>query len=353
MLKKSSKRTSDRKKERGEVLLSLALALAVIAALSAAYLNWKHTQNREAAAMRTAEGITLIQEALYSYRLNPDHGYAWPAAIADLEPYIPNFAGGGRNGVGQPYSLVAVTPATPTSGITIATDLLTADAAEDVRRLFPVSGAVTGTSVRVGVPVPGHEAAREAMLPRDGLRDMEGNLDMGGNEIANVDQMTLDGEVFTGTAVKFLQDLAQLNCSGTQRVRVVSGRPSCVSTGGGPISPPPPPHTPPPPPPPPPPQTLPCPPDPPRPSSLNSRASWSCKSELDGNGACIKVCRSSCGSGDRTGGIRYRYYNKLYNTPRGDTCNSYATCGGNTYSYSTDAGTCRYAGCYYHCRDVK
>ncbi|MDE2727419.1 MAG: hypothetical protein OXI19_05315, partial [Gemmatimonadota bacterium] len=217
-MKRNPKGNSGREKERGEVLLSLALALAVIAALSAAYLNWKHGQNREVAAMRTAEGIVLIQEALYSYRLNPDHGYTWPAAIDDLEPYIPNFAGGGRNGMGQPYSLVAVTPATPTSGITIETDLLTAEAAEDVRRLFPVSGAVSGTNVRVGVPVPGHEAAREAMLPRDGLRDMEGDLDMGGNEIANVDQVTLDGETLTGTTVKFLQDLAGLSCSGTQRV---------------------------------------------------------------------------------------------------------------------------------------
>lgn len=348
--------------EQGEVLLSLALALAVIAALSAAYLNWKHTQNRETAAMRTAEGIALIQEALYSYRLNPDHGYAWPAAIGDLEIYIPNFAGGGRNGVGQPYSLVAVTPATPTSGITIETNLLTAEAAEDVRRLFPVSGAVSGTSVRVGVPVPGHEAAREAMLPRDGLRDMEGNLDMGGNEIANVDQMTLDGEVFTGTAVKFIQDLSGLNCSGTQRVRVVSGTPSCVSTGSsspGPSpnpspspSPSPPPPSPDPDPDPDPPTQLQCPPDDPRPASLNSRASWSCRSELDNNGACVKVCKSSCGSGDRAGTPRYYCHNGGWGATC-DECNSYVSGCSPQGSYSTDAGTCWSSSCRYQCRGVR
>ena len=353
MLKKSSKGKYKRKKERGEVLLSLALALAVIAALSAAYLNWKHTQNREAAAMRTAEGITLIQEALYSYRLNPDHGYAWPSAIADLEPYIPNFAGGGRNGVGQPYTLVAVTPATPTSGITIATDLLTSDAAEDVRRLFPVSGAVTGTSVRVGVPVPGHEAAREAMLPRDGLRNMEGDLNLGGNEIANVDQMTLNGETLTGTTVRFLQDLSGLNCSGTQRVRVVSGRPSCVSTGSSSPGPgPPPPPPPPPPETPEPPQQLQCPADAPRPASLSSRASWSCRSELDSNGRCIKVCKSSCGSGDRAGRPRYYCHQGGWGSTC-DECNSYVSGCSPPGSYSTDAGTCWSSSCRYQCRGVR
>ena len=137
---------------RGFALIELGAVILIIGLLAIGFSNWQEGARRDATARRTAEGITLIQEALYSYRLNPVHGYTWPTVITALDSYLPNFSGGGRNGVGQPYSLDPPPP--PVS---------------------PTDGIVISTLVRVGVPVPGHEAAPEAVLARGGTKDMQGN----------------------------------------------------------------------------------------------------------------------------------------------------------------------------------
>lgn len=243
---------------RGFTLIDLAGALALLAVIGVGLAVWKEGFLRDAQARRTAEGFVLIQEALYSYRLNPLHGYVWPAAITDLDPYLPNFAAGGRNGIGQPYSLdPPPPPVSPTDGIVIQTDMLTAEAATDVARLFPLNGAVSGTLVRIGVPVPGHEQARNAVLARDGNKAMLGSLDMDGHDIENLanvearhvnvdgavnalslasdslsisgEEMLLNGVRLTDDAVGFLNRLAALNCGTAQRVRVSSSTPTCVS----------------------------------------------------------------------------------------------------------------------------
>ena len=133
----------------------------------------------------------------------------------------------------------------PTDGIVIETDMLSVEAANDVVRLFPLNGAVVGTLVRVGTPVPGHEAARDAVLARDGIKDMLGNLDMGGNDIGNlvelgatrvdadtVDADTVDaqalsvnGQPLTSAAIAMMQQLATLNCPGT--IGITGGVASC------------------------------------------------------------------------------------------------------------------------------
>jgi len=43
-------------------------------------------------------------------------------------------------------------------------------------------GTRTGTVVRVDIPIPGHEPARDALL----ARDMAGDLDMGSHDLADV-----------------------------------------------------------------------------------------------------------------------------------------------------------------------
>ena len=275
MLMHASPRTS-----RGFTLIEAAFVLGFLAVVGIAFAAWKEGFLRDSMTRRTAEGFVLIQEALYTWRLNPDHGYAWPSAIASLDIYLPNFSGGGRNGIGQPYSLdPPPPPVSPTDGIVIETDMLSAEAATDVARLFPLTGAVSGTSVRVGVPVPGHEPARDAVLARDGAKAMLGSLDMDGHDIvalddlgaarvdtarvdagqANVRDLLTDslavggseiqvaGEVLEEHTIRFLNSLASMNCGTSQRVRVAGGTPTCVSVElpSAPVV------TPPPPPPPP------------------------------------------------------------------------------------------------------
>ena len=112
--------------ESGFTLLELTIALAVISALAGGWYQWKQTVLRESIAQRTADGIVLIQEALYSYRLDarttpkdPDFPYEWPGSRSALDPYLPGIADG-RNGVGQPYNIIpASTPVMRTTPIKI------------------------------------------------------------------------------------------------------------------------------------------------------------------------------------------------------------------------------------------
>ena len=108
----------DSNREGGFTLLELTIALAVIATLSVGYIQWKQSVLRDANAQRTADGIVLIEEALYNYRLtprptpvDPDFPYEWPATLAALDSYLPGIAAA-RNGVGQKYELILPPPGT-------------------------------------------------------------------------------------------------------------------------------------------------------------------------------------------------------------------------------------------------
>ena len=63
------------------------------------------------------------------------------------------------------------------------------------------------------VPVPGHEAAREAMLARDGAKDMRGDLDMGDHNIVGVDdEIVIGGQGLNTDDVDLLNQMSALNC---------------------------------------------------------------------------------------------------------------------------------------------
>ncbi len=224
-------------RESGFTLLELTIALAVIAALAGGWYQWKQTFLRESIAQRTADGIVLIQEALYSYRLDerptpvdPDFPYEWPTALSDLDPYLPGIAAG-RNGMGQTYNIIPpLAPVMRTTPIEITTNMMTAENAEDVARLFPLNGRTTGASLHpvvVVVPVPGHEAAREAMLARDGAKDMRGDLDMGAHNIVGVDdEIVIGGQGLNTADVDLLNQMSALSC--TNAVQITGGVAQCA-----------------------------------------------------------------------------------------------------------------------------
>ncbi len=237
-------KTKDYESESGFTLLELTIALAVISALAAGWVQWKQTVLREAIAQRTADGIVLIQEALYSYRLDarpvppadPDFPYEWPGSLSALDPYLPGIAAG-RNGMGQTYDIIPPpAPVMRTTPIKIKTDLLTAKKAEDVARLFPLNGKIGSLDtpplpaswVVVIVPVPGHEVAREAMLARDGARNMRGNLDMGNHNIVGVDdEIVIGGQGLNTDDVDLLNQMSALNC--LNAVQISGGVAQCTT----------------------------------------------------------------------------------------------------------------------------
>ena len=229
--------------ESGFTLLELTIALAVISALASGWYQWKQSVLRESIAQRTADGIVLIEEALYSYRLDerptpidPTFPYEWPGSLSALDPYLPGIAAG-RNGVGQSYDIIpALAPVMRTTPIKIKTDMLTAQRAEDVARLFPLNGRIgtldtpplPASWVVVIVPVPGHEAAREAMLARDGAKDMRGDLDMGDHNIVGVDnEIVIGGQGLNTDDVDLLNQMSALNCPNA--VQISGGVAQCTT----------------------------------------------------------------------------------------------------------------------------
>ena len=225
--------------QRGFSLGELIVVLAVVASLSVGYITWKQEVLADRIVQKTADGIILIQEALYGYRMDAAHGYAWPALISNLDPYLPNFAGGGRNGVGQPYRIEP--PVLATDSLIVATEMLTPDQALGVARRFPLTGATVGKTVRIGVPVPGHEESRAGLLARDGAKDMLGDLDMGGNNIGDLDLMqsarltvtggeiTMGGQSLHKNDIQLLQEIAALDCQAGS-VRVAGRVATCVTS---------------------------------------------------------------------------------------------------------------------------
>ena len=230
--------------ESGFTLLELTISLAVIATLAGGWYQWKQSVLRESIAQRTADGIVLIEEALYSYRLDerptpidPNYPYEWPGLMVDLDPYLPGIAVG-RNGMGQFYNIIPpLAPVMRTTPIKISTDMLTAEKAEDVARLFPLNGKIgtldtpplPASWVVVIVPVPGHEAAREAMLARDGAKDMRGDLDMGNHNIVGVDdEIVIGGQPLNTDDVDLLNQMSALNC--VNSIKINGGVAQCTVT---------------------------------------------------------------------------------------------------------------------------
>ena len=360
-----------RTRQSGVTLLELSVVIFVGMLFVGIFYKIAETQLADRQVSSTRDSVLILSEAIYNYRLTSHDPVAgedpkWPGTWADLQPYVPAFAGttppGGRNGVGQAFVLNP--PAnleTRVDPYEIVTDLLTPERANKVAWEFPGQATVSGTQVTIEIPIPGHEPARDALLARDGTRPMEDALDMDGNPIENVDtvfatQVNLDGEPFTQTVAAFINTLNGVSCSSSQSLSFRNGGFFCTAKGGGggggggggntDI-------------------TYPSEPDgscgvrPSRPTTLNSRATWACTQttsvDADNNDVCVWSCSSGCGSGDALM-PQYETCRACSTPPYASSC-SCDDCqsrrGNCSNQYSTTAGTCGDSSCRYTCVNVR
>lgn len=230
----------------GYLLFEVAVGIAIASILIGAFYQISTTIAENRRMGKTEEGFVLISEALYNYRMQERE---WPTALNDLASYAPNLSSGLLNGFGQPYTLTLTAAANDLiAPIRINTQLPTEDIAENIVREFYGRGTRTGSQISVEVPIPGHEPAREALLARDGTRDMDGDLDMDNFDLDDVGQINTNtlaattninvaGNTIDGSRVNFLNQIARLNCSGDQRVMISGGTAKCetvqADSGGG------------------------------------------------------------------------------------------------------------------------
>ena len=224
-------------RQRGFALLAATGAALVV---SLAIAGWYHRELGElekAKVDTTRDIIIATAEVLYSWRLGNNN--TWPSSMSDLAALAPALSNDPRNGVGQPLTLAPPSPPNhPTEPIVIRTDVLDSGLAAEVRSEFPGQArAGTGSVVEIEIPIPGHEpgARVQELLVRDGTRDMTGDLDMGGNDINDVDRflindrLVIGGEVLDRDRARFLVRLAGLNCGPDQLLAISGGVPSCIA----------------------------------------------------------------------------------------------------------------------------
>lgn len=178
------------RRRRGFTLMEMLAVLAVIALLGQGYMRWKSGVVEDQIVQRTVDGFALVDEAAYAFRLDSGTPPAWPGSMAVLSPYLG--AGTPANGVGTGYTLTA----TPTS-LQMQTAMLSEGQARAVARAFPLNATFDPVTfaVTLEIPVPGHETSHEALLPRDGTREMLADLDFGGFSAINVDRVEATGTV--------------------------------------------------------------------------------------------------------------------------------------------------------------
>ena len=214
-----------RSRQGGFTLLEGAIVLFITTAMVGLFTRELERSLENAQIDNTRAGFFIIAEALAAFRISefpsrsPPEPAAWPTNLQSLASYAPAFATGGRNGVGQPYTLQVPAVLTSADPVVIETDMLTADRAERLRRELFGQGTVTGTTVSVEVPVPGHEPARDSLLRLDGTRDMTGDLGLATNDISNAEEVRVNTRVQVGTntvspnTVRFLNGAQGLGCS--------------------------------------------------------------------------------------------------------------------------------------------
>lgn len=173
----------------GYTLVEMLGAMTIIAIAMASLHQVRQGWAEDAIVRRTVEGFTLVDEAVYAYRI--DNPGTWPGTMALLAPYL-GASGGASNGVGMPYTL---TPAG--SRLTIGTTMLDATQAREVAAAFPLTATHDPTTFEVefDIPIPGHESAHNNLLHLDGSRAMHGNFDVGGFDIVNAGDVTASGTV--------------------------------------------------------------------------------------------------------------------------------------------------------------
>ena len=162
---------------RGVSLLEMLLVLGLMAVVAQGAYTMAAAAAADAVVRRTVDGIVMVDEAVYAYRI--DNPGTWPGTMAALSPYL-GTAGAVTNGVGLGYTL---TPRT--TSLAIGTTMLDAGQARAVAAAFPLTASYDAATfgVEFEIPIPGHESSHAALLRRDGTAPMMGDLDMDGNAV--------------------------------------------------------------------------------------------------------------------------------------------------------------------------
>ena len=181
-------------------MLSISLAVVLMAYVSMQLIPIAGRMREYTFRTATVTGINELAQAAKTFYVDEVNARSWPASPEALASgtYLSMFEN--RNGYGYPYSFTI-----DGDTLIISTQAGGPDQANEIATHFGGLAAVTANVVSVAWSVPGNDANHEALVPRDGSRDIFGTIThraggaaglvLNGNDIDSVGQLDSNGSV--------------------------------------------------------------------------------------------------------------------------------------------------------------
>lgn len=192
-------------KQSGFTIFELVIVMTVMSILAAPFV-YQQIQNFEEDRIEiTVAEINDLFQSAQGYAAEEGDG-DWPSeadncasAITEMQNqgYLMSFS------VTTPFGTNVTTSCTTGNGkrFVVTVDAVTQGNAELLDGYLP-SSTVAGSIVTVSVPMPAAIPALQHLLPRDGSREMTGDLDMDGNDILNANQVTTETVLLNSIVTK-------------------------------------------------------------------------------------------------------------------------------------------------------
>lgn len=183
--------------QAGFTLIELMISMLIVSVLIVPFVYQKQVKFKEELDAITLSEIQDIGTSAQNYAA--EQNLSWPdeenqcsSAISLLknEGYL---SGLSDNSVFETAYKTTCT-SSPGSRFSVEVDTKTSAQAE-ILASYLASSVVTGKTVSYSIPLPSSIPALEHLLPRDGSRPMTGDLDLGDNNIVNINDATAKGDI--------------------------------------------------------------------------------------------------------------------------------------------------------------
>lgn len=185
------KKTSVANKQRGFTLVEMMVGLSILGAMTVAAVPMYEKYKEQELIQATQDDVELIQQAVYAYHMENRSFPPNLQVLKDNEYYF----GRMETPYGQPYQLSVNAQGTAAR---VVYNTPTNRTAQILSKSMPQSGLVDDDTVEVAIGRPSREAVLSTFVHRTeqaGCADcntMETDLDMGGNNIANIQKLAAE-----------------------------------------------------------------------------------------------------------------------------------------------------------------
>jgi|SRR3989338_2370692 len=186
-------------KQQGFSILSISLGVALMAYVAMQLIPIIGRAQQYTFRTATVAGINELAQAAKTFYVDPANAGSWPGGPDVLASgYLSGFIN--RNGYGYPFAFSVVD-----DSLIIATEVGNEAQATEVASHFGGLATALGDTVFVTWSAPGNDANHEALVPRDGSRDIFGTIThraggaaglvLNGNDINSVGQLDSTGSI--------------------------------------------------------------------------------------------------------------------------------------------------------------